>query len=124
MALNLDLAPTLLEAASAPIPGYLQGRSLLPLCRNPAKVPWRHDFLCEHLFQHPKIPQSDGVRTRVWKYLRYFEQDPPYEELYDLSADPQETQNLADKPQHRARLQQLRRRRDTLVAAASRGAPD
>lgn len=124
MALNLDLAPTLLEAAGATVPRHLQGRSLLPLCRDPAEITWRHDFLCEHLFQHPKIPQSDGVRTRGWKYLRYFEQDPPYEELYDLSADPQETQNLAGAPQHRARLQQLRRRRDALVAAASRGAPE
>ncbi len=56
--------------------------------------------------------------TRVWKRLhdegalnavqaRFWLPKPP-EELYDLAADPDETRNLADSPEHRAVLERLR----------------
>src|SRR5215813_11612758 len=44
MALNIDIAPTLLEIANAPISKNLDGRSLLPLLKR-QKVPWRKSFL-------------------------------------------------------------------------------
>jgi len=56
------------------------------------------------------IPKSDGMRTEHWKYLRYFEQVPVYEELYDLEADPHESRNLASDPLFADRLRQMRRR--------------
>ena len=56
--------------------------------------------------------------TRVWKEMydagelrepqTHFWQTKPAEELYDLQADPDEVNNLASSPTHRATLQRLR----------------
>ena len=47
----------------------------------------------------------------------------PPEELYDLAADPHETKNLADDPQHRGTLEALRARLDRWVTeTGDRGA--
>jgi len=97
MALNVDIAPTILELAGLKVPHEMQGRSLAPLLRG-QKPEWRNDLFCEHLFEHPKIPRSEGVRTERWKYIRYFEQQPVYEELYELKNDPHETVNLSSNP--------------------------
>jgi arylsulfatase A-like enzyme len=93
--LNIDLAPTLLDFAQAPIPETVQGRSLAPLIRGEAVREWRDEFFYEHHFQHARIPRSEGIRTQRWKYIRYLDSQPLYEELYDLEADPIEEFNLA-----------------------------
>ncbi len=99
LVLSIDLAPTILELAGLPIPPEMQGRSLLPLLRG-EKPSWREEFYYEHLFEHPKIPKTQGVRTTRYKYFRYLV-DPPYEELYDLQKDPHEATNLAQDPAYR-----------------------
>jgi arylsulfatase A-like enzyme len=117
LALNIDVAPTLLELAGVATPGLMQGRSLVPLLH--ADDPgWRTEFFCEHLFDRADIPKSEGVRTDRWKYIRYFEQHPVYEELYDLATDPHESRNLASVPMHAARLAGLRRECTALRNAA------
>lgn len=70
------------------------------------------------LFGRPKIPKSEGVRTERWKYIRYFEQRPIYEELYDLENDPHEARNLAGNPRYVKELDQLRKRCDKLLQRA------
>ena len=114
--LNVDIAPTIIELAGLKVSERIQGRSLLPLLRN-EEPEWRSDFLCEHFFQSRKhrIPPSEGVRTERWKYIRYFEQQPVYEELYDLQNDPMETVNLLGDPQYAVELKQLRKRCDALI---------
>lgn len=113
MALNVDLAPTLLALAGLAAPASCQGQSLLPLLRGETPA-WRQDFFVEHRFDHPDIPKHEGVRGGRWVYTRWFEQEPLHEELYDLAADPQEARNLADDPAHAATLAELRRRCDEL----------
>ncbi|MFP4058813.1 MAG: sulfatase-like hydrolase/transferase [Candidatus Brocadiia bacterium] len=113
MALNVDLAPTFLELAGVEAPELMQGRSLVPLLRGESP-PWRSDFFYEHLFEHKQIPMSEGVRTERWKYIRYFRQQPVYEELYDLAEDPLETRSLVGEEGQQARLDGLRRRCDEL----------
>lgn len=117
MALNVDIAPTILELAGLEVPQEMQGRSLIPLL-NGQKTEWRTDFFCEHLFEHPKIPKSEGVRTEHWKYIRYFEQRPIYEELYDLENDPHEARNLVGNPRYVKELDQLRKRCDKVLQRA------
>ena len=115
LALNIDLAPTVLELAGQAMPAAMQGRSLLPLLREPA-TPWRDDFFYEHLYRNAagppeRIEPSEGVRTRDWKYLVWIDQTgPAREELYDLRHDPLEMLNLAADPAAHATLELLRRR--------------
>jgi arylsulfatase A-like enzyme len=107
MALNIDMAPTLLDLAAVPTPARMQGRSLVPLVAG--KQPeWRNAFFYEHYFKHPRIPPSEAVRTERWKYMRFVESQPLYEELYDLAADPLEENNLAQSPRHAETLDAMR----------------
>ncbi len=106
-ALSIDIAPTILEMAGAVIPEGVQGRSLVPVLAESSHS-WREEFFYEHLFEHPAIPRSEGVRTQRHKYLRYLDSDPLYEELYDLEKDPHEANNLAGQPAHEALLETMR----------------
>lgn len=109
MVLSIDLAPTILALAGAPIPEQMQGESLLPLIQG-YQTSWRREFFYEHLFGPPRIPASEAVRDQRFKYIRYVQSDPLYEELYDLEADPHEARNLAPLPEYGAKLEQMRRR--------------
>jgi len=112
--LNIDIAPTLLDLAGVAIPAQMQGKSLVPFIRGGTPKEWRTDFFVEHLFNHPEIPKHEGVRGERYKYARYFEQSPVYEELYDLQEDPMETTNLAGDPAHSKTLDRFRERTDEL----------
>ena len=109
MVLNIDLAPTILALAGLPMPENIQGQNLLPLIEGTVDD-WRDEFFCEHRFDHPGMAKSEGVRTKRWKYIRYFEQNPVYEELYHLESDPYESQNLAGGPDAAAQLSEMRLR--------------
>ena len=107
MALNLDLAPTLLDLAGVPVPPHFQGRTLMALLANP-NGPWRSDWLYEY-YEYPgneEVRPCRGVRTERYKYIHYFT-DPEEFELYDLEADPAELRNLADDRPHAALRAQL-----------------
>ena len=106
----------LLDLAGIEAPTSMQGRSLAPLLAGETPPDWRTDFFVEHLFEHPEIPKHEGVRGRRFKYARYFEQLPIYEELYDFLADSLETNNLAGNPEYLEILTRLRRRTDEMRA--------
>jgi arylsulfatase A-like enzyme len=118
MALNIDLAPTVLDYAGLERPVVMQGRSLRPLARGD-EVAWRTEWFYEHRTLPNRIPPSEGVRTGRWKYLRWVGVEPAVEELYDLRDDPFEERNLAAQPGHAAVLEKLRRRWAELGKAAS-----
>jgi len=88
----------------------VQGSSFAPIVdgRNPSD--WRSEFFYEHHSFADRIPRSEGVRTERYKYLRYLDSEPMYEELYDLKEDPEESENLAGEPEHAQLLQQMRDR--------------
>lgn len=110
MALNVDLSPTITNLAGIPIPAVVQGRSLLPLVAGQKPADWRTDFFYEHLFEHTGIPKSEGVRTARYTYVRWFQQDPMVEELYDHLADFDEAHNLIADPKHAELRDQFRKR--------------
>lgn len=124
IALNIDLAPTLLDFAGLSAPDSMQGRSLLPLLGG-QEPDWRQDFLYEHLVPGPEevpyyIPSTEGVVSLDEKYLDYFVGwqggNSLTEEVYDLRSDPLEMNNLAEKqPERRDRL---RKRMEILRAGA------
>jgi hypothetical protein len=100
LALNVDLAPTILDFAGVPAPAGMQGRSLRPLLEGAPAPDWRTSFLYEYyregsatnaIYQTPTIL---GVRTRTDKLVLYPGR-PEWTECFDLVADPYETNNLA-----------------------------
>ena len=107
MALNIDVAPTVLDLAGVDIPDEIQGESLVPFMLGESPE-WREHWFFEHRFEHPGIPKSEGVRTTRWKYFRWLETEPELEELYDLDNDPLETNNLAEDPEHVDVLAEMR----------------
>ena len=114
MALNIDIAPTLLDLAGLPVPESMQGRSLVSLLDGSVPDDWRTDFFVEHLMEHKQIVKHEGVRGQQFKYTRYFELQPVYETLYDFQQDPRETRNLALDPAYTDTLNTLRQRTDVL----------
>src|SRR6185369_17006800 len=109
LVLNIDVAPTLLELAEAKIPATMQGRSLVPLLRDP-KTPWRSAFLCEYFQekQYPRTPSWQAVRTGRWKFIRYDGLEG-MDELYDLKADPFELTNLVNVAAAGSSLAEMKR---------------
>ncbi len=111
MVLNIDIAPTLLEIAGAPVPDHMQGRSFLPLLRG-EPTPWREDWLYEY-YEFPElgnIPPFRGIRTERHKYIHWYSRSPQAHELYDLSEDPDELHNLAAVEGHEELITQLQLR--------------
>lgn len=115
MALNVDIAPTILELAQLDVPQQMQGRSLVPLLKG-RKPQWRTEFFYEHPFVHKTIARSEALRTKRYKYARYIDYD--YEELYDLENDPAETINLAKDEKYKKTLNSLRKRCNELAKKA------
>ena len=112
MALNIDLAPTMLDFAGAPIPERMQGKSLAPIVGGSGQT-LRDHWYYEHFYEHQgNIRPTEGVRTRKWKYIRFPKENPVYEQLFDLSNDPYELKDLARDADHEVMLRRLRRRCD------------
>lgn len=109
-ALNIDVPATILDLAGIKTPKSWQGLSL-----NSSQLAKRKEFLTEHLWQTPIIPPSEAIRTERWKYFRYIN-DPKHEELYDLSVDLLEKNNLAADPLHQKVLLELRMKMEKQVA--------
>jgi arylsulfatase A-like enzyme len=98
LALNIDVAPTILDIAGITIPAEMDGMSLYPLISG-RHAPARADFFMEHVgvvdVENP-IPDSRGVRSDEWKYIRYINVEPEIEEMYHIKVDPLESHNLAN----------------------------
>jgi arylsulfatase A-like enzyme len=98
LALNIDLAPTIANAADATASGQ-DGHSFLPLLRG-GPAPWRSRFLIEY-DDRPHLPAYCGFRSLRWKYVQHGTQA---EELYHLAVDPYELDNLAGDPRYRVKV--------------------
>ncbi|MFB3826272.1 MAG: sulfatase [Bryobacteraceae bacterium] len=91
MALNLDIAPTFLDAAGVRPAAPMHGRSLLRM----DDAPWRNDFLYEYEWEsdYPYTPTLTGLRTQRYSYCQTWGQWD-LDELYDLERDPEQMRNL------------------------------
>jgi N-acetylglucosamine-6-sulfatase len=115
IALNIDVAPTLLELAGVPVPAYMQGTSLVPVLRDPG-APGRRAFLVENTKEFPyNAPSYQGVRTERWLYVEYEGRFAPT--LHDVAADPKQHRDLMDTPEGDRALPELRE----LLAGLRRG---
>ena len=97
---NLDLAPTLLDFAGAPIPAGMQGLSLKSLLNGTKPGNWR-DALYYHYYQYPAwhmVNPHYGIRSVTHKLIHFYTMD--HWELYDLQRDPQELDNRYHHPDY------------------------
>lgn len=109
MALNIDVAPTILELVGLDID--VDGRSLLPALSG-GSLEEREGFLIERLRKEGVVvPSYCGVRTRRFKYVYY---ETGEEELYDLLLDPHEMANVARAEDYVGVVADLRTRLTTL----------
>ncbi|MFV1987463.1 MAG: sulfatase [Gemmatimonadota bacterium] len=118
---SIDLAPTVLELAGAPIGPHIQGRSVVPLLEGRVDD-WRESLLVEfYTYENPFPHLVDmdyrAIRTERFKYIHWMKY-PDFDELYDLEADPFEIDNLADDPEFSSVRSELRRELGRLVLEA------
>lgn len=95
----VDLFGTLTDLSGLPPRQDIESRSLVPLLRDP-EADWPHAAVT-----HLDRPENYAISTERWRYLHYLGAG---EELYDIESDPHEWENLAPKPEHAARLAEMR----------------
>ena len=112
---NVDLAPTILEAAQA-APGRLQdGQSLMPLLRDPTLELGR-EFVHENGAGVNGVPQYRGLRNDRFLLIRH---DTTGElELYDLRKDPYELKSRDESDSYAGVIRLLSRRLRALQRCA------
>jgi N-acetylglucosamine-6-sulfatase len=95
---NIDVAPTILEAAGIAAPPHFDGRSFVPLAQGKT-VPWRDYFLYVYYWEKnfPQSPTVFSLRGERYKYITYYGLWDA-DELYDLQTDPDEAKNLLYDP--------------------------
>jgi len=99
MVLNIDLAPTLLDVAGQQPSGGMQGDSWKSLFSMEPVPSWRNSILLEYFPEQkfPRTPHCLAVRTESAKLIVYPEHDE-WTEMYDLTSDPYEMDNLFPRP--------------------------
>ncbi|HEU0124165.1 MAG TPA: sulfatase [Bryobacteraceae bacterium] len=118
MAVNIDIAPTILDYAGMPPAPWMQGRSLRPLLQGAMPDDWRKSVYYAYyenswqlsgkglearsdpsfqFFTPHRIGPHRGVRTATHKLIHYYSEGDVWE-LFDLSADPNELNNLYGAP--------------------------
>jgi iduronate 2-sulfatase len=109
---SMDIYPTLCELCGLKLPGGLQGHSLKPLLED-VKAKWEYPALTIA----GQTAENLGVAVRTDKY-RYAEWTGGKNGamLFDVTADPHETKNLADDP----KLAQVRKQLAELAKAAAK----
>ncbi|WP_248910025.1 sulfatase family protein [Halocatena marina] len=131
---NVDVLPTLLDLLGKSVPDRIDGQSFLPLLTDEKYYP--RDQLFAEITWHDRYNPVRAIRTNQYKYIRSFWHLPstyltgdvfaskagrdvreqlqaerrPYEELYDLTADPYEQINVAADPEFEHIRKQLRGR--------------
>ena len=110
MMLNMDLAPTLLEAANINIQKSMQldGQSALPWLRGET-IPWRDHILYEYHWEwnFPATPTTLAIRGDRYKYI-YYHGVWDRNGFYDLETDPNERVNLINIPTYQEQILSMR----------------
>ena len=93
---NVDIAPTLAAFAGLDAPSQWQGRSLVPLLRDP-ETEWRSYIV----FDHGLYTAQRAIRTKQWKLIRTYHPGMWGDvildyQLYDMDDDPWEQDDRAD----------------------------
>lgn len=95
----LDIAPTLCDVAGIPAEVGFQGKSLGPMCRGEVPPDHHRDHVYSEYYNAWTHHRSYGtmLRTQTHKIVVYHATGQG--ELYDLVKDPDEFENLWDRPE-------------------------
>ncbi|MEO1858261.1 MAG: sulfatase-like hydrolase/transferase, partial [Verrucomicrobiales bacterium] len=98
----VDFHPTLLELCGLQGKNSMQGKSFVPLLRDPDSPGKKYAYTV--VSRGTKLGRS--IRTNDWRYAEWGES--AMAELYNLKDDPQEYTNLAGKPTFKTQLGKMK----------------
>ncbi|HCL30480.1 MAG TPA: sulfatase [Candidatus Latescibacteria bacterium] len=114
----IDSAPTIMDWLGLEIPDRFQGRSVLPLIRDGGDYEARREIHYEFDYRQGAMARGAEdpdehllwvVRDHEHKLVQFADPEmPPI--LFDLQADPEELENVAQKPAYQAKLLDLSQR--------------
>jgi arylsulfatase A-like enzyme len=127
---NIDLTPTLLDAAGISPPASMKGKSLLPLAHDPqARAQWDD----KALIQISQSMVARAIRTREWTYCvanpnlnaDRVESSDRYEEyvMYNDYGDPAQLVNLAGRDPYKPDAARLRKELSDMIVASGEAKP-
>lgn len=114
MVCNVDFAPTWLDLAGVPVPNYMQGRSILPLCEGKTPDDWTDVAYHRYWMNNDEWHEARahyGIRTHDYKLIYWYNQPleqpgaredvlEPEWELFDLRQDRREMMNVYGDPRY------------------------
>lgn len=115
---NVDMAATIFAASGVAAPEGIDGKNLLPLLTNPQGEV--REFLPLFNFWGIDTAQSLAVVTPEWKYIHWYSAKDgmkPADELFHISYDEYEMQNVAADPNCAGDLAKMRQAYDAELAA-------
>jgi choline-sulfatase len=118
---HLDLVKTLVDIGGGHAPDDWNGDSMLPRLDDP-KQSWK-DYAVSEYYAHNIGSGYVMARSGPWKYTYHSVIDadhPAQRQLFNLTDDPHELTNLADRPEHAQRIAEMHQR----MVAEIGGEPD
>jgi len=102
----VDIYPTLCEACTLPVPDHVEGLSVMPLVKDPAR-PWKKAAFSQ--YPRGKV-MGYSMKTERFRYTEWQERRTGKilaRELYDHQNDPDENTNAADEPKYKKDVTRL-----------------
>jgi len=93
---NVDIFPTILDILEFSDNSQRDGRSLVPYFKGD-NMEEREVYLHTIPYVEKSVDDKVGIRTSKYKYFRYARESSEKINLYDLSKDPQENNNIASE---------------------------
>ena len=106
----VDIYPTLCELAGIEIPVYLEGNSVTPLLKDPARD-WKSAAFSQYPRGWPRAKfEGYSIRTDRYHYVQWRELDGSFKghELYDHKTDSIESINVVENPDYQAVVKGLK----------------
>ena len=95
-----DMFPTLCEMLELPIPSSVDGSSFYHVLRDPGND--HHEFITTTYKENQR-----AIRDEQYKLIKYLVNDEEHVQLFDLTEDPFETENLVGEDTYSAVLDRL-----------------
>ena len=106
----VDVYPTLCELAGLPVPGHLQGTSLVPLLRDPNQTGKNVGFSQFPRRYDGREAMGYAMRTDRYRYVEWLDRnscETVAVELYDHDLDPHENRNIGVDLAQEAKIAEL-----------------